>query len=48
MKQEKKLLDKFVAKVAYQVAEKDVNSVCHFFYYQPKLPDSLMKLKKYK
>ena len=48
MKQEKKLLDRVVAKAAYQAAKKNVNSLCLFYFYQPTVPDSLMKLKEHK
>lgn len=45
MNEEKKLLDKVVAKAAYQMAKKNVNSACFFYFYQPKIPDALKKLK---
>ena len=48
MKQDKKLLDRAIAKAAYQVAKKDVNSFCIFLFYQQTIPDSLMKLKKHR
>ena len=48
MKQEKPLVDKIVAKAAYQAAKKNVNSLCLYFFYQPTVPDSLMKLKEHK
>ena len=48
MTQKKQLLDKMVAKAAYQAAKKNVNSLCFYFYYQPTVPDSLMKLKKHR
>ena len=45
MKENKNVVEKLVAKMAYEKAKKDVNSTCILWFYQPKLPDSLKKLK---
>lgn len=34
---------KLVAKAAYNTAEKEANSACMFFSYQPKVPKQLKK-----
>ena len=36
MKKIKKHIEKMVVKAAYNAAEKNANSVCGFFFYQPK------------
>ena len=37
----KKQLEKMVVKAAYNAAEKNANSVCGFFFSQPKQPDAV-------
>lgn len=36
-----------VVKAAYNAAEKNANSVCGFFFYQPKQSDAVKKLRKF-
>ena len=45
MKKIKNQLEKMVVKAAYNAAEKNANSVCGFFFYQPKQPDAV-KIEK--
>ena len=47
MKKIKKQLEKMVVKAAYNAAEKNANSMCGFFFYQPKQPDAVKKLRKF-
>lgn len=47
MKKIKKQLEKMVVKAAYNAAEKNANSVCGFFFYQPKQSDAVKKLRKF-
>lgn len=47
MKKIKNQLEKMVVKAAYNAAEKNANSVCGFFFYQPKQPDAVKKLRKF-
>lgn len=43
---EQKVLS-MVSKVAMGTAKKTANSACMFFGYQPKLPESVSKLRKF-
>ena len=47
MKKIKKHIEKMVVKAAYNAAEKNANSVCGFFFYQPKQSDAVKKLRKF-
>lgn len=47
MKKIKNQLEKMVVKAAYNAAEKNANSVCGFFFYQPKQSDAVKKLRKF-
>ena len=47
MKKIKNQLEKMVVKAAYNAAEKNANSVCGFFFSQPKQPDAVKKLRKF-
>ena len=40
------MLKKILAKSAYQLAKKNANEVCPFFFYQKQLPEKVKKLKK--
>ena len=41
-------LPEFLAVVAKRAAETNANSRCMFIYHQPKFPDTLNKLRKFK
>ena len=45
MKKIKKHIEKMVVKAAYNAAEKNANSVCGFFFYQPKQSDAVVNWK---
>lgn len=47
MKNFKSKLGGMVAKCAFKVTKMNVNSACCFFTYQPKLPQSAKKLRKF-
>lgn len=38
---------KVISNLAKKVAERDANTSCPFLGYQPKLPDSVKKLRKF-
>ena len=42
-----KVVDKVIKKAAYRMAEISANQVCTYFFYQPKLPESVKKLRKF-
>ncbi|MBQ5967689.1 MAG: cyclic lactone autoinducer peptide [Clostridiales bacterium] len=44
----KNVMAGILAKAAMKTAEKNANSTCHLYFYQPKEPKSLDKLKKFK
>lgn len=46
MKKSKNTIEKIVSKVAYKVAESNVNSNCTLFFYQPIVPEKVKVLKK--
>lgn len=39
-------LVKGIAKIGYRFAEDNVNAVCPWFFYVPKIPDKVQGLKK--
>ena len=41
------LMNQVVARAAYGTAANNANSVCGFFFYQPKLPEKVKKLRKF-
>ncbi|SFR73153.1 cyclic lactone autoinducer peptide [Anaeromicropila populeti] len=41
-----KKVSKVISKMAEQVINQNVNSSCFFFFYQPKLPNGIIKAKK--
>lgn len=41
------LVKTIMAKVAYDISVKEANSSCGFFFYQPKLPAKVKKLRKF-
>ncbi|MBR5058093.1 MAG: cyclic lactone autoinducer peptide [Clostridiales bacterium] len=43
----KNVMANILAKAALKTAEKSANSSCHLWFYQPKEPKSLEKLKKH-
>ena len=43
----KKIVDILVAKAAYEAAAKNVNQMCGYFFYQPKVPEKAKKLRKF-
>lgn len=47
MKKEIKTVDKFISAAALASAKSNVNATCHWFFHQPKIPDSVKKLKKF-
>lgn len=44
----KKTLEKVAARFAYATAEKEANQGCPWLFYQPKLPEKVQKLNKFK
>lgn len=44
----KKTVEKVVAKLAYATAEKEANQGCPWLFYQPRLPEKVQKLNKFK
>lgn len=42
-----KMSDKIISKLAYRAAERNANSICGFFFYQPSLPEKVKKLRKF-
>lgn len=48
MKKEAKLIDKVIGASALAAAKSNVNSVCSWFFHQPKVPDGAKDLKKKK
>lgn len=47
MKKEVKTIDKIIAVAALASAKSNVNSTCSWFFHQPKVPDSVKKLRKF-
>lgn len=47
MKQIKKKFGSTLANVARKITESNVNTACPFLTYQPKLPESAKKLRKF-
>ncbi len=47
MKAKGKIVEKLIASLAYQSAEKEANSSCQIFFHQPKLPEKVKKLRKF-
>lgn len=47
MKDMKNFIGKVTAKIAYDTAEKNANSICTWVFYQPKLPEKVKKLRKF-
>lgn len=43
----KNRVEKIVANVAYETSKKSANSMCAFFFHQPKLPAEVKKLRKF-
>ncbi len=43
----KKVIAKTIAKVAKKTATKSANSTCLFYFYQPKEPKAVKKLRKF-
>ena len=43
----KKIVDILVAKAAYEAAAKNVNQMCTYFFYQPRVPEKVKKLRKF-
>lgn len=43
----KSVIDQFFKKAAYKVAETSANRICYLFFYQPKLPKSVQKLRRF-
>ncbi|HAU84335.1 MAG TPA: cyclic lactone autoinducer peptide [Lachnospiraceae bacterium] len=43
-----KTAEKVVAKLAYATAEKEANQGCPWLFYQPRLPEKVQKLNKFK
>ena len=46
MKKDVKIVDKLICAAALLSAKNNVNSTCSWFFYQPRVPDSVKKLKK--
>ena len=42
----KNTIGKVIAKAAYKKAEESNNLICTYFFYQPRLPEAVKKLKK--
>lgn len=40
-------LEKVVANMAYETAKTSASYVCTWFFYQPKLPEAVKKLRKF-
>lgn len=47
MKKEVKTIDKIIGAAALASAKSNVNSTCSWFFHQPKVPNSVKKLKKF-
>lgn len=47
MKKGKKILRRVVESVAIRIAKSDANAACPCISYQPKLPESVQKLRKF-
>ena len=47
MKDMKNFIGKVTAKIAYDTAEKNANSICTWVFYQPKLPEKVKKLRRF-
>ena len=47
MKKEVKTVDKIIGAVALASAKSNVNATCSWFFHQPKVPDSVKKLRKF-
>lgn len=43
----KNIINKIAADLVYETAVKQANSSCTFFFYQPKLPEKVKKLRKF-
>lgn len=43
----KNKVEKIVANLAYETSKKSANSMCAFFFNQPKLPAEVKKLRKF-
>ncbi len=43
----KNSVNKFIAKAALAVAKANANTACPFISYQPKLPETVKKLRKF-
>ena len=46
-KKEAKTVDKIIGAAALASAKSNVNSACSWFFHQPKVPNSVKKLKKF-
>ena len=42
-----KVMKNVVRKIIYNVASKSANRVCTIFFYQPKMPEAVKKLRKF-
>lgn len=42
-----KVMKNVVRKIIYNVASKSANSGCTIFFYQPKIPEAVKKLRKF-
>lgn len=40
-------MDQIFKKAAYKAAQTSANRICNLFFYQPKLPESVQKLRKF-
>ena len=47
VRMKKNKIEKIVANVAYETSKKSANSMCAFFFHQPKLPTEVKKLRKF-
>ena len=47
MKKENKTIKNLVEKLAVKIAVAEANTVCSYITYQPKLPQSVKKLRKF-
>lgn len=47
MKKSENKLEKAIANVAYETSKKSANSMCCFFFHQPKLPEKVKRLRKF-
>lgn len=43
----KKLAEKVIANMAYETSKRSANSLCSFFFNQPKLPEKVKQLRKF-